>query len=101
MFNLFKKNNQSSEETEFIFIWYKKMMNGNSTHYTAPFRTKVKAKTIEEAVNKLKTFALSKMTLCVVEEKDFNNKDELKNLQNTFDELSKKMESYFNKTKNI
>lgn len=100
MWNLFKTKQpaQNVEETEFTFIWYKKMINGNTTHYTQPFRTKVKAKTREEAFEKLTKFCLSKMTLCVFEEKDFDS-SEIISLQKTFNELNKQMEATFDKIK--
>lgn len=85
-------------EKEFSLIWYKKMQVGNKTHYTAPFRTKIKAKTRKEAVDKLTSFALNKMTLCVHEEKDFHNSD-LSKMQQTFDRMSIEMDKFFNKFK--
>ena len=77
----------AKDETEFTFIWYKKMQTGNKTHYTQPFRTKVKAKTREEAKDKVINFAMNKMTLQVIEEKDFNSTEMMK-LQKEFDKLN-------------
>ena len=100
MFNLFKKkkqieNTEIEGEKEFTFIWYKKMINGSKTHYTQPFRTKVKAKTREIAVKKCQDFAMQKMTLVVVEESRFD-KNELSMMQQEFDKLTKKFESMIN-----
>lgn len=77
----------AKDETEFTFIWYKKMQSGGKTHYTQPFRTKVKAKTREEAKDKVINFAMAKMTLQVIEEKDFDS-TELMKLQKEFDKLN-------------
>lgn len=98
IFNKKKETQPNSEEKEYTFIWYKKMISGSKTHYTSPFRTKVKAKTKTEAVDKITSFALSKMTLCVVEEKDFN-KSEIMKIQKTFNDLNKIMEDTFDKFK--
>ena len=93
-----KEEKKEDEGTEFTFIWYKKMVSGDKTHYTAPFRTKVKAKTRKEAVDKLTNFALQKMTLCILEEKDFEGTD-IGKMQKTFDKLSDEMEKMFCKLK--
>ena len=98
MFNLFKRKNQienTDDQQEFTFIWYKKMISGNKTHYTQPFRTKVKAKTREEAIKKCQDFAMQKMTLVVVEERNFN-KNELAIMQQEFDKLTKQFERMIN-----
>jgi len=92
MFNLFKskkkiKNVKIEGEQEFTFIWYKKMITGNKTYYTQPFRTKVKAKTREDAKDRVINFAMHKMTLCVIEEKDFDSIEIMK-LQKEFDKLN-------------
>ena len=68
----------AKDETEFTFIWYKKIQTGNKTHYTQPFRTKVKAKTREEAKVKLVNFVMKKMILHVIEEKDFDTTEIMK-----------------------
>lgn len=89
-----KKNIQTlpSEDGEwFSFIWYKKMVNGNKTHYTAPFRTKIRAKTREEAVAKLGEFAISKMKLVIVDEKDFS-KEDISKMVNSFNKLNEQFE---------
>lgn len=91
MFGLFKKQKPLDQETEFVFIWYKKLVNNGKTHFTAPFRTKVKAKTREEAVDNLTDFALQKMTLQIVEENDFNSSEIMK-LQKEFEELNNKFQ---------
>ncbi len=70
------------------------MMNGNATHYTKPFRTKVKAKTKEEAAEKVKNFALRKMTLVLVEEKLFAT-DDLAKLERQFEQMNIEMDKIF------
>lgn len=85
-------------EKEFSLIWYKKMQVGNKTHYTAPFRTKIRAKTKKEAIDKLTPFALNKMTLCIHEEQDFKNSD-ISKMQRTFDSISDEMNKFFNNFK--
>ncbi len=98
---LFKKDNKvkghrppDDNEREYTFIWYKKMENGNSTYYTQPFRTKIKAKSREEAADKVKDFALRKMTLVIREEKDYDSSD-LNKLNKQFDEVNKNMNDVF------
>ena len=81
---------------EFVFIWYKKMEIGNSTHYTAPYRTKIRAKNREEASKKCTDFALRKMSLCICEEKDYDS-SQLGNLRKSFDDLDKQMDDIFNR----
>jgi hypothetical protein len=54
MFNWFKKKKQEDEGIEYSFIWYKKLESGNKTFYTQPFRTKVRAKSFEEAKEKIR-----------------------------------------------
>lgn len=85
---------------EFVFIWYKKMQNGNTTHYTEPFRTSVKAKNREEAVEKLNQFALKKMTLCIHDEANFIKSDYSK-IQQDFNYMNKAMKDMEDKFKNI
>ena len=103
MFEFLKRKNkekkQEDEGTKFTFVWYKKMVSGNKTHYTAPFRTKVTAKTRKEAIDKLTNFALQKMTLEIYEEKDFEG-TEISKMQKTFDRLSDEMEKMFGKLRN-
>lgn len=76
------------EEKEFIFIWYKKMVNGNTTHYTQPFRVKMKARSHDEAVAKVERIALQRMKLIIVDEENFQ-KDHLGVLRNSFKDLNK------------
>lgn len=100
MFNLFKKKKSIEEEgTEFTFIWYKKMVNGNKTHYTQPFRTKVKAKTREEAIKKVENFALQKMTLVVVEESKFTS-NKINLMTKEFDKLNEQFEKMIKRKQN-
>ncbi len=87
------------EEKEYCFIWYKKMINGDTTHYTQPFRTTVKARSREEAVAKVERFALKKMTLVIVDAGKFE-KSELSKFQKTFEELNKSLQ-WFYKSFNI
>lgn len=71
------------------------MVNHNTIHYTMPFRTKLKAANREEALAKLKNFALNKMTLVITEEKNFP-KDFIAKSQQRFAEISKEMQEAFN-----
>lgn len=98
MLNFFKKKNKPEEDglIEYTFIWYKEMKNGNSTNYTAPFRTKVRAKTKQEAVDKVTEFALGKMKLVVFEEKDFKNTNVSK-MQEYFNDVNKGLNQMFDK----
>lgn len=98
MWNLFKKKKQEqpADQKEFVFIWYKKMVSGNKTHYTAPFRTKIMATTRKEAMDKLSNFALRKMTLQIIEEKDFDSSDLMK-LQKHFEDLNNKFQEQLDK----
>ncbi len=97
MFSFLKRKKQQAEPLqEFTFIWYKKMLNGNTVHYTAPYRTKVKAATREEAVEKLTNFALNKMTLSVHEEKDFDASD-LMQLSKKFESLNRELQERLDK----
>lgn len=77
MFNwLFPSKNPKQEELkEFSFIWYKKLETPNRRIYTQPFRTKVRAKSYEEAKQKVVDFALGKMQLVVVPEENFKDTD--------------------------
>lgn len=85
---------------EFVFIWYKKMQNGDKTHYTEPFRTVVKANNREEAVEQLTQFALKKMTLCIHDEANFIRSDYSK-IQEDFHYMNRAMKDMENKFKNI
>lgn len=101
MFGWLKRKNkeQSEKLIEYSFIWYKKMENGNTTHYTKPFRTKVKARNYEEAKEKVEKFALAKMKLVIMSEDGFDKSD-LSDLNRSFDDLNKqyeKMDSIFKK----
>lgn len=95
MFNWFKRNNNSvlqggEGETEFSLIWYKRMYAGKRTHYTQPFRTRVKAKSYEEAKEKLASMVLSKMQLVITPEHDFD-KTELFMVQSEFNKVNDAM----------
>lgn len=81
-------------EREFTFIWYKKMQMGDTTYYTQPFRTKVRAKTRDDASKKVEDFALRKMTLVIREEKDYDSSD-LNKINKQFDEINKNMNDVF------
>jgi len=83
-----------NDEREYTFIWYKKMQTGSTTHYTKPFRTKVIAKSRDEAQRKVTDFALRKMTLVLREEKDYNL-DDLNKINKEFDEVNKTMNDVF------
>ncbi len=93
-----KKKQEDSNEQEYTFIWYKKMENKDKVFYTQPFRTKVRAKDKNEAVEKVTQFALSKMKLVIVEE-DKYTKSDLSNLQKSFDDLYKQMDDLMGKFK--
>lgn len=86
----------NDDEREFSFIWYKTMEAGNRLYYTQPFRTKVKAKSREEAAEKVKDFALRKMNLVIREEKDYNSSD-INKINKQFDEINKSMNDVFGK----
>jgi len=88
--NKFMRESEIDDEIEFSFIWYKKMVNGNKTHFTQPFRTKIKAKTREEARKKVTDFALQKMTLVVVDENKFNS-SEISQITEQFEKLNEQI----------
>ncbi len=82
VFGTNKKHKQGGDvksderEQEYTFIYYKKTkINDSTTHYTQPYRIKVKGKTRKEAVDKCINYAMHSMKLVVVDEKDYN-KDE-------------------------
>ena len=88
---------ENNGEKEYTFIYYKKTkINDSTTHYTQPYRVKVKGKTKQEAVDKCINYAMHSMKLVVVEEKDYN-KDELGRINTEFDNLNKRMNEIFNK----
>lgn len=103
---LFKKDDKvkghrppdCDNEQEFTFIWYKKMEIGNKTQYTAKNRTKVRAKSREEAAEKLTKFAMSKMVLVIHEEKDYSA-SELGQMDKLFEQFNDLMDKTFNKNK--
>ena len=64
------------------------------TYFTQPFRTKINAKNKTEAKDKLLNFILGKMTVVIVEEKDYNKTDVAK-LQKNFDQLNEMMNKVF------
>ena len=94
MFNLFNRN--KGEEKEYTFIWYKTMETGGTTHYTKPFRTKVKAKSETEAREKLTKFVLGKMKLKMHLEQDYNKSD-ISRFQQIFDSFNDLMNKTFGK----
>ena len=89
-----RKHKQPTEGTQYSFVWYKKMQANGQTFYTQPFRTKVSAKSYEEARNKVAQFALGKMKLVIVPEDSFGRTD-LADFQKQFDDLNKKMNDLF------
>lgn len=97
MFGLFK-NKKEQKENEYSFIWYKKLESKNKTFYTQPFRTKVKAKNIEEAKKKVENFALGKMKLVIASESEFNKTD-LGKIDKVFDNIYKQMDELFKNLK--
>ncbi|MFT7614318.1 MAG: hypothetical protein ACI9J3_003300 [Parvicellaceae bacterium] len=93
----FRKKKAKQDKTpqkEYSFIWYKEMKTGNNTYYTKPFRTKVKAASHAEAKEKAQNFALGKMKLVVIDEKDFD-KSSLAKIQRGFDRISQEMNDMF------
>ncbi len=97
MFGIFKKKKQEikkSEGKEYSFIWYKQMKVRDKVFYTQPFRTKVRAKNYKEAKEKATNFALGKMELVVVREKDFD-KTKLSKLEKGFANMHKQMDELF------
>ena len=102
-FNLlkwFKPKEDTSNLKEYTFIWYKKMETKKGVDYTRPYRTKVKAKSFEEAKDKAIQFALSKMQLVIYEENPLNtNSDDLEKFMRQFDDLNQKMKDFSDKMK--
>lgn len=104
MWNIFNKDKTKEDvtsevEKEFVFIWYKEMkLNNNETHYIKPYRTVVKAKTFEEAKEKVTDFAIGKMKLIIMEEKEYS-KSNLKtlddSLKSSFDHINRIMSEFF------
>lgn len=94
-----KKTEPKEGETEFTFIWFKKMINGSTTHYTQPFRTKVFAKTRDEAKEKVSKFALQRMTLVVVDEDSYKAK-EIYKMHEEFDKMNKEFDRVFKEMDN-
>lgn len=88
------KRKKKDEGVEYSFIWYKEMKNGNKIFYTQPFRTKVKAKSFEEAKEKATRFALDKMKLIIVSENEYEKTD-LSKFEKGFDEIHKIMDRMF------
>lgn len=90
----------NDREQEYTFIYYKKTkINDTTTHYTQPYRIKVKGKTRQEAVDKCINYAMHSMKLVVVDEKDYN-KDELGRISNDFNNLNQRMNELFKDTDN-
>lgn len=87
-------------EKEYVFIWYKEIetRKGGRVVYTKPFRTRVMAKSEDEAKEKLTNFALSKMKLCIVLEQDFD-KTELSKIQKMFDDTFQQMNDIVDRIK--
>jgi len=95
-----KSKEDDSNLREYTFIWYKKMETKNRVDYTRPYRTKVKAKSFEEAKEKAIQFALSKMQLVIYEENPSNtNSDDLDKFMHQFDDLNQKMKDFSDKLK--
>lgn len=103
MFEYFKKRKKQEvkQENEFSFIWFKQIDSGDgTTYYTKPFRTKVKAKDIDEARQKVEDFALRKMKLVIVEESKYDQTD-LSGFQKSFDKISAEMDKVFKKMNDV
>ena len=84
------KNGGQIDEKEFTFIWYKRMQSGNTTHYTQPFRTKIKARDRDEAKEKLGKFIMGKMSVVICDENDFKKSD-YNSFNKHFEYLNQKM----------
>ena len=84
------KNGGQIDEKEFTFIWYKRMVSGDTTHYTQPFRTTIKAKNRDEAKEKLSKFVLGKMNLVICDEDSFK-KSVFSSINRDFELVNRKM----------
>lgn len=93
LFSFLKRKNTPPVGTtlqEFTFIWYKKMVSGNSISYTAPYRTTVLARDREDAKHKIFDFANRSMKLVIINEVDFPKSD-LGKMQDRFNAVNKQM----------
>jgi len=91
-----KDKKEKTPEKEFSFIWWKEIETQNKIFYTQPFRTKLNAKSIDEAKEKLINFVMGKMKLKIVLEEQFHESD-LSKLNRSFEEINKEMENIFKK----
>jgi len=95
-----KKFVKRVKETEYTFVWFKKMQNGKRMHYTKPFRTKVTASSFEEAKKKVEEFAMSKMKLIVLSEDEYNRCD-IRKFQEDLDKVFGDMDKIFREFKHV
>jgi hypothetical protein len=82
------------DEKVYFLVWYKKIVNGDKTHYTQPFRTKVYAYNIGQAKERLEKAISKRMELVMVEENEYNTSD-LRRMHSQFrgvDALMKEMD---------
>lgn len=90
-------------EREFVFYWYKQTVIKNTRNeikksFTMPFRTKVYAKSFDEAKEKLINFALSKTELIILTEQEWKEGGtEIEQFMKEFDALNDKFSNLFMK----
>lgn len=90
-------------EQEFVFYWYKQTVikntsNQTRTNYTTPCRTKIFAKSFDEAKEKLTNFALSKTELIILTEAEWKKGgNEMEQFMKEFDALNNKFSNLFMK----
>jgi hypothetical protein len=92
-------SNNDGIEREYTFVWYKRMETKNKIHYTQPFRTKIVAKSREEAKEKLNQFILGKMTVVIIDGDKYDT-SEINNINKTFEKAFKEMNTMFEKLGN-
>lgn len=78
---------------EFTFVWYHKMVFGNKTMYSKPFRTKIQAVNYDEAKKKAIDFINVKTQLVIVDETNYPKTD-LGEMERTFDSFNETMDKF-------
>ncbi len=97
-----ENNNVNGDEKEYSLVWYFKMqlkdqkVSGVTIYrsFTKPFNTKIKARSLEEAKEKLTVFATQKCKLEIFEEKDYYG-SELGKFDSGIDDVFKAMDKMF------
>lgn len=84
------------EKFEYSFVWYREMNQGDTTYYTQPFRTKVKAENFEQAKEMVTNFASGKMKLVVIPESKFSYSN-LSKMKKELNKISKELKDIFSK----